>query len=101
MNLRSAAQLVISVVFLRALVLWALIRLAFAMLPLSGGAPIGSMPVPAIGIVMLTSVVGLIDVRARGERMLWANLGVPAYAICAVYAAAAIPAEIILAIVVR
>ena len=98
---RRAVQLVFPIVFARALVLWALIRLAFAMLPLSGGAPIGSIPVPPIGIVMLTCVVALIDVRARGERILWANLGVTSYAICAVYAAAAVPAEIILAIVVR
>lgn len=65
--MRPAVRLVIPVVVPRAVVLWGLIRLVLAMLPLAGGAPFGSMPPPPIGVVVLAGVVGLIDVRVRGE----------------------------------
>lgn len=99
--MRPAAQLVIPVILPRAVVLWGLIRLAFAVLPLAGGQPFGSIAPPPIGMVLLSGVVGLIDVRVRGERVLWANLGVTSIGLWAVYAAAAVPAELLLALVLR
>ena len=97
--MRSAAQLIIPIIVPRAMLLWGLVRLAVAMLPLAADESFGSMPAPPVAVILLTCVVGLIDVRVRGERVLWANLAVTPLAICAVYAAAAIPCELILAFV--
>lgn len=99
--MRSAAQIVIPIIALRAIVLWGLIRLVFAAVPLAGGEPFGSMPVPPIGVVLLSYVVTLIDIHMRGERILWANLGVTPLGIAAASAAATIPAELIFALVLR
>jgi hypothetical protein len=54
-----------------------------------------------IAIVLLCGVVGLVDVSVRGERILWANLGVQLMVLYAAYAAAAVPAECLLALVHR
>ena len=75
---------------------WGLTRLLFAALPLAIGEPFGSIPPSPIGVVFLAGFVGLIDVRVRGERILWANLGVRSTILYAIYAAAAIPAELLL-----
>lgn len=97
--MRSLARLAIPVLGPRSPLVWALVRSTFAVLPLAGGLPLGSMEPWPLGVVILTGLVGLIDVRVRGERILWANLGVTPVAIWAIYAAAAVPAEIILAAV--
>lgn len=55
-------------------------------------------PSPA-GVVLLAGALGLLDVRVRGEGILWANLGVKPQVVYALYAAAAIPAEALLALV--
>ena len=101
MAMRTAAQVVIPVILPRATVLWALIRLAFAALPLAVGEAVGSISPSPIGIVLLSGVVGLIDVRVRGERVLWANLAVAPRALYAAYASAAIVAECLLALLLR
>jgi hypothetical protein len=99
--MRNAAQIAIPVIVPRAVVLWALIRLVFAALPMAIGEPFGSISPSPIAIVLLSGVVGLIDVRVRGERILWANLGAKPIGLCAVYSAAAIPAECLLALALR
>lgn len=96
--MRAATQIAIPVIVPRAVVLWGLIRLIFAALPLAIGLAFGSLSPHPIGIVFLSGIVGLIDVSRRGERILWANLGMPPKGLYALYAAAAIPAECLLAL---
>ena len=72
-----------------------------AAVPLAAGAAFGSISPSPIAIVLLSGVVGLIDVHVRGERILWANLGVAPRDLYALYAAAAIPAECLLALALR
>lgn len=99
--MHAAARIAIPVILPRAVVVWGLTRLVFAALPMAIGLPFGSIPPSPIGVVLLSGVVGLIDVRVRGERILWANLGVTPIGLYAVYAAAAIPAECLLALSLR
>ncbi len=96
-----AAQIAIPVILPRAAVLWGLIRLVVAALPLAAGLPPGSISPSPIGVVLLTGVVGLVDVQVRGERILWANLGVSPKLLYAGYATAAILGEYLLALVPR
>lgn len=99
--MRTPARIAIPVILPRAVMLWALVRLIVASLPLATSAPFGSMPPSPIGIVLLCGLVGLVDISVRGERILWANLGVQRRVLYALYAAAAIPAECLLALVLR
>jgi hypothetical protein len=92
---------VIPVVWPRAVVVWALTRLLVAALPLATGGGFGSIPAPPVGIILLAGFVGIIDVGIRGEGILWANLGVPRNALYAVYAMAAVPGELVLAVALR
>lgn len=96
--MQSAARIAIPVVVPRAAVLWALTRLLFAALPMAVGLPFGSISPSPIAVVPLCGIVGLIDVRVRGERVLWANLAVSDAVLFAIYAAAAVPAEVLLAL---
>jgi hypothetical protein len=99
--MRNAARIAIPVIAPRAVVVWALTRLVFAALPLAISEPFGSIPPSPIAVVLLAGVVGLIDVRIRGERILWANLGAKPMTLYAIYAAAAVPAECLLALALR
>ena len=99
--MRNAARIAIPVIIPRAVIVWGLTRLVFAVLPLVMGEPFGSMPPSPIAVVLLGGLIGLIDVRVRGERILWANLGVKIPGLYSAYAAAAIPAECVLAIALR
>jgi len=94
--MRSAARLIIPVLTPRALLLWMAVRLTFAMLPLAANQPFGSPEPSPFGVVLLAGVLGLLDVRRRGERILWANLGITQPALFASYAVTAVPAELIL-----
>ena len=100
-TMRPAAQVAIPVIVPRAVVVWVLVRLLVAAAPIAAGGAFGSISPPPAGVVVLTGIVGLVDVRVRGERILWANLGVAATGLWAMYAAAAIPAELLLALVLR
>ncbi|MGH7639131.1 MAG: hypothetical protein ACREOK_15880 [Gemmatimonadaceae bacterium] len=99
--MRTAVQIVIPVIGPRSVVVWGLTRLVFAVLPMAIGEPFGSISPSPIAVVPFAGVVGLIDVYVRGERTLWANLGVTSIVLYVVYAAAAIPAELLLALVLR
>jgi hypothetical protein len=96
---RNVALVATPIIVPRAILLWGLTRLLIAVLPLAIGLPFGSVPPPPAGVVLLAGFVGLADVRVRGERILWANLGASRLLLYALYAAAAIPAEVALAIV--
>ena len=99
--MRTAVRIAIPVILPRADVLWALVRLVVAVAPLVAGAPFGSVPASPIGVVILCGFVGLIDVKRRRERVLWANLGVSRRALYVMFAAGAIPAECLLALIPR
>lgn len=94
--MRREAGLVGRVILPRAIVVWMLMRLVVASVPLMAGLPFGSMPASPVGVVLMSGLLGPIDVRMRGERFLWANLGVQPALLCAVYAAIAVPAELAL-----
>ena len=96
--MRKAAQIAIPVIVPRAVVVWGLTRLVFAALPMAIGEPFGSISPHPVSVVLLSGVVGLIDGRIRGERILWANLGARPIVLSAIYAAATIPAECVLAL---
>lgn len=81
------------------MIVWGLTRLVFAALPLAIGEPFGSIPPSPVGVMVLAGFVGLVDVHVRGERVLWANLGMTPRILYAIYAAAAVPAELVLALV--
>lgn len=91
----------IPVICPRAVVVWGLTRLVFAALPMAIGEPFGSVSPSPIAIVLFAGVVGLIDIHVRGERILWANLGVRSVVLYGLYAATAIPAELLLALALR
>jgi hypothetical protein len=97
--MRTVAQLPILTVAPRAVLAWVLIRMALAVIPLAGGGSFGSMPPWPVGVVCLSAAVGLIDVHVRGERILWANLGVRLTDLGAIYAAAAAIGEITLSVI--
>ena len=97
----TPAQVAVPVILPRAAVLWVLVRLTFAAVPLAAGAPFGSIPPSPIALVLLCGVVGLVDVSVRRERILWANLGVQRRVLYGAYAVAAIPGECLLALVLR
>jgi hypothetical protein len=100
-TLRGPIALLVPVIGPRAIVVWALSRLLFAALPLAIGAPFGSISPSPVAVVLLAGLVGLVDVYVRTERIFWANLGVKSIALYALYAAAAVPAEFLLALALR
>lgn len=97
----SAARVVLPVVAPRALVAWGLSRLIFAAVQLAGGMTPASFPPPPAAVVLVAGLLGLFDVRMRGERILWANLGAGSGLLFAAYAAAAVLGEAVLALASR
>ena len=75
--------------------------MVLAALPLAAGGSVAATTPSPFGIVLFCGVVGLIDIKVRGERILWANLGVTSPVLYAIYAAPAIPAEVLLTFVRR
>lgn len=65
----------LSLLLRRTLALWLLMRLLLGM----AGAIVGLWLLPSAGlsarVAMLVAIVVLLDLRRRGERILWANLG--------------------------
>lgn len=97
----SAARLAAPVIVPRALVVWGLSRVIFAAVQMAAGtSPAVSQPQP-YAVVLVASLLGLLDVRVRGEGVLWANLGVGSVLLFLLYAAAALAGEVVLALVPR
>jgi hypothetical protein len=81
---------------IRAAILYALLRVLLGAISAAGTRlNLASLDSP-VGIVLLVAVLGAIDVRRRGEAMLWANLGYPLMAIRGVFAAVALSGELLL-----
>lgn len=51
-----------------------------------------------VAVVAITTALGAIDLRRRGESLLWANLGYSLPATCAPFAAIATAGEVLLAL---
>ena len=99
--MQSAARVAIPVVALRAVIVWALSRAILTAIVLAGGmSPVELSPPPFV-VALFAGALGLLDVHMRGERILWANLGVGRGMLYSIYVAAAIPGEIVLAFVTR
>ncbi|MCE9601620.1 MAG: hypothetical protein K8S21_05310 [Gemmatimonadetes bacterium] len=81
---------------IRAFVLYALLRLLLGGISAAGTRLGVASPDSPVGIVLLVTVLGAIDLRRRGESMLWANLGFPLMAIWGVFGAVAISGELLL-----
>ena len=99
--MRTAARIAIPVIAPRAIVIWGLTRLIVAALLAISGEHFGATSPSPIAVILLAGLLGLLDVRIRGERILWANLGVRPMMLYAAYSATAIPAELLLALALR
>lgn len=95
---RSAARVALPVIVPRAIVTWLLSRLMFAAVLLAAGIPPASFPPPPAAIVLFAGVLGLLDVRVRGERTLWANLGAGGVLLYTITAVTAAVGEVVLAL---
>jgi hypothetical protein len=83
---------------MRAVALWALIRVAVTIvfLLMSGGA----RPNP-VAVILICAIVGMVDIRRRREAVLWKNLGVSTSQLVLIFAAAATIGESMIALVLR
>jgi hypothetical protein len=91
----------LKILAVRALVGYVLLRLllvvvAALMAEFAGRGPADSLQSPT-GVVLIAAGVGYIDVRRRGESMLWANLGFAGWTAPALFATAAVVGELALA----
>lgn len=75
-------------------ILWGLVRLLIVALALAAQLTASDLKPNPFGVAMLCGLVGLVDIRRRGERALWGNLGVSTRTLVAVYVAAATIGEI-------
>ncbi len=73
---------------LRAVVLWILVRLLVGSVGALTGDDGPSLNSP-LGIIMISCALGLVDIRRRHERVLWANLGISLVAAGTVFASIA------------
>jgi hypothetical protein len=73
---------------LRAVVLWILVRLLVVAVGalMEGGGPSLNSP---LGVILICCALGLVDIRRRHERVLWANLGISLVAAGTVFASIA------------
>ena len=64
------------VLLARYAVLWVLLRSLASLALLVAGGSLGPSPGFSLRFAVLLAVVAYVDLRRRGERILWANLGV-------------------------
>ena len=86
----------------RGATLWLLTRVLISFVfavPRIAGAD-AAHPNPG-AVVAICVLVGLVDLRRRGEEMLWSNLGVSRTQLVALFAATAAIGEIVLALALR
>lgn len=77
---------------LRAVALWILVRLLVGAVGGLAGDDGPSLDSP-LGVILICCALGLVDIRRRHERALWANLGISLVAIGVVFASVATIAE--------
>lgn len=97
--MRVAARLLpLTPLLVRALALAVLVKALLLALALFAGLA-SAAPAPErfdgpVGVVLLTAILGAGDIRRRGERLLWANLGYAEAVTTALFAATAIVTEV-------
>jgi hypothetical protein len=79
----------------RATVLYAVVRPLFAVASHLAESEGGSADHP-LGIVVLVTILGAVDIRRRGEVLFWGNLGFPPVVTSGVFALVALAAEVVL-----
>lgn len=91
----------------RAVIVWAMVRLlvsaVFALVPpeiTASGATIRATPSHAV-IIALAVIVGMVDLRRRGEWMLWANLGISVMQLALLFAGTALAGELLLSLLLE
>jgi hypothetical protein len=94
----TRALLPLRALLIRAVVLWALLRLVVTGLASIVAAQGGAGPDNPLGVVLLSIVLGYVDLRRRGEAIFWGNLGYSPGFICALFAAVAIAGESVVAV---
>lgn len=81
---------------IRALILYVLLRLLLGGISAASTSLGVVSPDSPAGIVLLVAVLGAIDLRRRGESVLWANLGYSLMATWGVFGAVAVSGELLL-----
>lgn len=84
------------VLFARAGVLYLLVRALLTAASAGAGADGAGFDNP-VGIVILVTLLGVIDLRRRNEKMLWSNLAYSGWHTAGVFAAAGTLGEFLLA----
>lgn len=85
----------------RAFVLWALVHaLTFAAMALAGDAESAARPNP-LWVTTVCVALFLADARRRGERALWANLGISTTQLAALGAGVCVAGETLLVVALR
>jgi hypothetical protein len=89
----------------RVLVLWALVHGLYGVVTLLGASPTAASPDPlapnALWLVVVCTALLFVDVRRRGERALWGNLGISATQLAVLCAAVCLIAEMLLTLARR
>lgn len=78
----------------RAAVLWLILKVALLAIGAAAEAMGAPSPESPFGIVVLTGVLGTVDIARRGERMLWANLGYAPAVTAGLFVLAALVGEV-------
>lgn len=95
MSTRSVPWAAVRALALRAAILWILVRLMVGVAGAvadDGGTSLDS----PLGIILLCCALGLVDIRRRHERALWANLGISLVVIGSLFALVAALGEVAL-----
>ena len=80
----------------RAFILYVLLRLLLGGIGAAGARLGAASPDSPAGIVLLVAVLGAIDIRRRGESLLWANLGYSTRVTWGLFGAVALSGELFL-----
>lgn len=97
MPLRPGSLAILRILVPRALVTYAALRALLVVVALLLAAVAGTDAanglVNPLGVVLLAAIVGVADTRRRGERFLWANLGLHGSTIPAIHGLTALVGE--------
>ncbi len=97
MTLPRLPHAALRALLLRATVLWALLRMLVA-----AAARIAETSFSdPVGLIVLCSVVGIVDIRRRRELVLWGNLGLSVTQLATIFALVAGSGELLLSLRLR
>lgn len=107
MTTRTLPHAALRALLLRATVLWALLRMLVAAAVLmaeSMSASASDMSTSfgnPVGLIVLCSILGIVDIRRRQELVLWGNLGLSATQLATIFALVAGSGELLLSLGLR